>query len=175
MKKHLTIAGIGIVVLALFTWQYLAQTQSISNQSNIIQDVESNISENHQGGAEEGNFYNEGSITREDDQEVLSKNKFRTDIQNMYPDDINKQKIAYNFAKELEKVLIVEKFDEINIDNFLRATDCMSFNMLGSDIPLIEMLVFNTDERYKKYMDFNDYESGKFFGGDLENLDCTFE
>jgi len=172
MKKHLTIAGIGIVVLVLvLIWQHFAQTQNISNKSNTVQYVENNISENHQGNVDEINSHNEESITKENDQEILSKNRLRTDIQKMYPDDIKKQEVAYFFAKELESILN----DEVNINDFLRAADCMAFNMLGSDIGLIENLVFDTNEKREKYIDFNSSQSGGFFGGDLENLDCTYD
>jgi hypothetical protein len=41
MKKYLTIAGIGIVILvsAFFAWQYFVQTPNIPSQHNVIQDT----------------------------------------------------------------------------------------------------------------------------------------
>jgi len=55
MKKHLTIAGIGIVVLilAFFTWQHFTQTPS---QPQVIQDTKSNIAGNYLGSDYKGNY-----------------------------------------------------------------------------------------------------------------------
>ena len=55
MKKHLTIAGIGVVVLVLafFTWQHSTQTPS---QPHVIQDTKSNIVGNYLGSDYKGNY-----------------------------------------------------------------------------------------------------------------------
>jgi len=55
MKKHLTIAGVGILVLVLafFTWQHFTQTPS---QTHVIQDTKSNIAGNYLGSDYKGNY-----------------------------------------------------------------------------------------------------------------------
>ena len=55
MKKHLTIAGIGIIVLVLafFTWQHFTQNPS---QPQVIQDTKSNIAGNYLGSDYKGNY-----------------------------------------------------------------------------------------------------------------------
>ncbi len=98
-------------------------------------------------------------------------------IENKYPDDSNKQNILKNLATQLESILDVEKLEDVDIDSFLHAVDCTSFNTGGlGDIVLVESLVFDTDEKREKYEDFNAYQSGKFFGGESGvDLDCNFD
>jgi hypothetical protein len=120
------------------------------------------------------NLNNKFSVTNTGE-ELQTENTLEYKIKNIYAGNVKKEKIAYNFAKQLEGILNVKNFDEVDLDEFVRATDCMSFNTLGSDIGLIENLVFDTDEKMDKYIDFNNYQSGKVFGNDdLENLNCDF-
>ena len=115
-------------------------------------------------------------IEQENSKKIFVNQYLEADIKKMYSGDIKKQKIAYNYAKELEKILNVNDFNEVNLEKFLGAVDCMSFNnMWLEDIIRIEFLVLNSDEKHDIYMSFNDSQSGKFFGGDIENLDCDFE
>lgn len=168
-----------VLASAFLVWKFFVQTPGTLNEPLVIQNTKSDISENRQEGGyeeQEGNgSYNQESINRKSTQRVLSENNFKINIQSLYLNDIKKQKIAYNFAMELEKILVVENFNELDLDSFSRATDCMSFNMLGTDIGLIENSVFDTDEKIERYINFNNFQSGKFFGGDAENLDCTFK
>ncbi len=98
-------------------------------------------------------------------------------IHNKYPDNLKVQKVLINFAKELEKILIVENLEQINLNEYLISVDCISRESDNSfdDIGYVENLVFNTDQKKKKYEKFNQSQSGKFFGNEYEEeLNCDF-
>ncbi len=78
MKKHLTIAGIGIVVLVLafFTWQHFTQTPS---QPQVIQDTKSNIAGNYLGSDYKGNYVWGGAMNLAWTE--LAENIIKEDIQ----------------------------------------------------------------------------------------------
>ena len=78
MKKHLTIAGIGIVVLVLafFTWQHFTQAPS---QPHVIQDTKSNIAGNYLGSEYKGNYVWGGAMNLAWTE--LAENIIKEDIQ----------------------------------------------------------------------------------------------
>ncbi|MFC1753219.1 hypothetical protein ACFL96_07465 [Thermoproteota archaeon] len=96
-------------------------------------------------------------------------------IQDRYPDDIQKQKILQNMADDMELILTVEDFGDIDLNKTFNAIDCVSLYADGSkDILFLENLVFDTDEKADKYIEFNDYMSGGIYGGEFEEPDCDF-
>ena len=78
MKKLLTIARIGIVVLVLifFTWQHFTQTPS---QPHVIQDTKSNIAGNYLGSSYKGNYVWGGAMNLAWTE--LAENIIKEDIQ----------------------------------------------------------------------------------------------
>lgn len=81
MKKNLTIAGIGIVVLvsAFFAWQYFIQTPNIPSQPHVIQDTKSEISGNYLGSDYKGNYVWGGAMNLAWTE--LAENIIKEDIQ----------------------------------------------------------------------------------------------
>lgn len=88
MKKYLTIAGVGIVVLVLafFTWQYFSQTSNTSSQPHIIQNTKSNIAGNYLGSDYKGNYVWGGAMNLAWTE--LAKNIIKDDIQLNTQDEI---------------------------------------------------------------------------------------
>lgn len=81
MKKNLTIAGIGIVVLVsvFFAWQYFEQTPNIPSQPHVIQDTKTEISGNYLGSDYKGNYVWGGAMNLAWTE--LAENIIKEDIQ----------------------------------------------------------------------------------------------
>jgi hypothetical protein len=92
MKKHLTIAGIGILVLVLafFTWQHFTQTPS---QPHVIQDTKSNIAGNYLGSDYKGNYVWGGAMN-------LAWNELN--------DNILKEKLQLNTDDEIALEMVLK-------------------------------------------------------------------
>lgn len=150
MKKHLTIAGIGIVilVLAFFTWQHFTQAPS---QSHVIQDTKSNIAGNYLGSDYKGNYVWGGAmnlawtelaenITKEDIQlntqdkialEMVSKlnntpfSKSDLDEQSYYVKSGYGQSTVDEINRESKKKFPSKSFSDLEMN--LAPTDIISY------------------------------------------------